>query len=94
MAHNYILQVTAGPSYDPKTHKIVAVNTPEPLSISSDLMDIELNVRVQVRLYRNFLQIPKQFQLQKLMPISKQLELQRSPQKLPIYIPLLLHSTS
>lgn len=48
MAHNYILRVTAGKSYDPKDHKVVAVNTAEPMSISSEHMDIELNVRVQV----------------------------------------------
>lgn len=54
MAHNYILQVTAGPSYDSKSHKVVAVNTAEPLSISSDAIDIQLNVRVQ-----NYRGLPK-----------------------------------
>jgi hypothetical protein len=49
MAHNYILQVTAGTSYDQSTHKVVAVNTASPLSIRSSDMSIDLNVRVQVR---------------------------------------------
>ena len=50
MAHNYILQVTAGPDYDCSVQNIVAVNTPEPLNISTEYMDIDLNVRIQVRL--------------------------------------------
>lgn len=48
MSHNYILQVTAGPGYDPKTHKIVPVNQPTPISVSSDLIDADVNVRIQV----------------------------------------------
>ncbi|KIN02290.1 hypothetical protein OIDMADRAFT_197413 [Oidiodendron maius Zn] len=47
MAHNYILRVTAGPANDPKLHKVVPVNSPVPLSIESDLIDIDLNVRIQ-----------------------------------------------
>ncbi|KAH8816492.1 hypothetical protein F5884DRAFT_725640 [Xylogone sp. PMI_703] len=47
MAHNYILQVTAGHEYDTKTHKIVPVNQPSPVSISSDLIDADVNVRIQ-----------------------------------------------
>ncbi|KAI9743569.1 MAG: hypothetical protein M1818_002884 [Claussenomyces sp. TS43310] len=47
MAHNYILRVTAGSSYDPSTHSVVAVNTAKPLRISSDLVDVDLNVRIQ-----------------------------------------------
>lgn len=49
MADKYILQVTAGTSYDASTHKVVAVNTAEPLRLSSNHMDLKLNVRVQVR---------------------------------------------
>jgi hypothetical protein len=48
MAHNYILRVTAGPSYETDTHKVVNVNTAEPLHIESDLVDVDVNVRVQV----------------------------------------------
>ena len=48
MAHKYILRVTAGPANDPKLHKVVPVNSPVPLSIESDLIDIDLNVRIQV----------------------------------------------
>lgn len=50
MANNYILQVTAGSEYDVKTHKIVPVNTATPVSIDTDLMSVDLNVRIQVRL--------------------------------------------
>jgi hypothetical protein len=49
MAQNYILQVTAGPSYDESTHKVVPVNSATPLSVTSPYMSIDLNVRVQVR---------------------------------------------
>lgn len=49
MADKYILQVTAGTSYDTSTHKVVAVNTAEPLTLSNEHMDLKLNVRVQVR---------------------------------------------
>ncbi|KAG0645452.1 hypothetical protein D0Z07_8624 [Hyphodiscus hymeniophilus] len=47
MAHNYVLQVTAGSEYDVNTHKIVPVNTSTPVSIDSELMSVDLNVRVQ-----------------------------------------------
>lgn len=48
MAHNYILQVTAGSEYDIKTHKVVPVNSATPVSIDSDLVSVDLNVRIQV----------------------------------------------
>jgi hypothetical protein len=48
MAHNYTLRVTAGSEYDPKSHKIVPVNTATPVSIQSELIDVDLNVRIQV----------------------------------------------
>lgn len=48
MAHNYTLRVTAGSAYDPKSHRIVPVNTPAPLSIESHLIKLDLNVRIQV----------------------------------------------
>ncbi|KAI1464123.1 DUF1769-domain-containing protein [Daldinia caldariorum] len=47
MAEKYIIQVTAGSDYDPDRHVVVPVNTHEPVKISSDLVDIDLNVRVQ-----------------------------------------------
>ncbi|KAK3985298.1 putative f-box domain protein [Cladorrhinum sp. PSN332] len=46
-ADKYIIRVTAGPDYDMDSHTEVAVNSPTPLKISTDLMDMELNVRVQ-----------------------------------------------
>lgn len=47
MADKYILRVTAGPGYDIAEHVEVPVNRPRPLRISSQLADIELNVRIQ-----------------------------------------------
>lgn len=47
MAEKYIVRVTAGCSYDVDKHVVVPVNTAEPVRLSSELMDAELNVRVQ-----------------------------------------------
>jgi len=46
MAENYILRVTAGTDYDLKTHHLVPVNSSSPTTLSSDLVDVELNVRI------------------------------------------------
>ncbi|KUJ18727.1 DUF1769-domain-containing protein [Mollisia scopiformis] len=46
MAHNYILQVTAGSSYDIKHHQIVPVNQPTPITITSPHLIASLNVRI------------------------------------------------
>lgn len=47
MAEKYIVRVTAGCSYDVDEHVVVPVNTAEPVRLSSEFMDAELNVRVQ-----------------------------------------------
>ncbi|KAL6401718.1 hypothetical protein AUP68_15597 [Ilyonectria robusta] len=47
MAENYTLRITAGPGYDEDGHVQVPVNMAQPIRISSDLADIELNVRIQ-----------------------------------------------
>ncbi|KAI9862407.1 MAG: hypothetical protein M1824_001400 [Vezdaea acicularis] len=47
MADKYRLRVTAGPTYDPETHKPVPVNEPTPMRISTDLADINLHVRIK-----------------------------------------------
>ncbi|KAI0595529.1 hypothetical protein F4775DRAFT_568697 [Biscogniauxia sp. FL1348] len=47
MADKYIIRVTAGSDYDMDQHVVVPVNTPNPVKISSELIDIDLNVRVQ-----------------------------------------------
>ncbi|KPM44590.1 hypothetical protein AK830_g1914 [Neonectria ditissima] len=47
MGDNYVLYITAGSGYDDTQHVQVPVNTAQPLRISSDLADIELNVRIQ-----------------------------------------------
>ncbi|KAM7191713.1 Protein of unknown function (DUF1769) domain containing protein [Naviculisporaceae sp. PSN 640] len=47
MADKYVLRVTAGPEYDIDKHVQVHVNKPDPIKITSEHMDIELNVRVQ-----------------------------------------------
>ncbi|KAL2128706.1 hypothetical protein VTI74DRAFT_8815 [Chaetomium olivicolor] len=46
MAEKYLIRVTAGPSYDLSSHVEVPVNSPEPVHISSELIDAHLNVRV------------------------------------------------
>ncbi|KAI1914205.1 hypothetical protein LOZ53_002089 [Ophidiomyces ophidiicola] len=52
MAHQdpskrYTLQVTAGPAYDTKTHRIVPVNADETLTIETEYSLIKLCVRIQ-----------------------------------------------
>ncbi|TQS39122.1 hypothetical protein Golomagni_00357 [Golovinomyces magnicellulatus] len=47
MAENYLLQVTAGPSYDCSRHQVVPVNSPKTISIESDFISADLNVRIQ-----------------------------------------------
>jgi hypothetical protein len=47
MADQYLLRITAGPSYDPQTHTVVPVNGPIPISISSEHCTVSLKVRVQ-----------------------------------------------
>lgn len=47
MADKYIIRVTAGSDYDINNHVVVPVNCHETVRISTDLIDAELNVRVQ-----------------------------------------------
>lgn len=47
MADRYILRVTAGPGYDTAQHVEVPVNQPQPIHITSDRADVELNVRIK-----------------------------------------------
>lgn len=47
MTDRYILRITAGSSYDPATHQVVAVNSATPLTINSKLLEARLNVRIQ-----------------------------------------------
>lgn len=47
MADKYVLRVTAGPTYDLADHTEVPVNTTTPVKISTSLIDVELNVRIQ-----------------------------------------------
>lgn len=47
MADKYVLRVTAGPTYDLADHTEVPVNTSTPVKISTSLIDIDLNVRIQ-----------------------------------------------
>ncbi|XDG08257.1 hypothetical protein ABKA04_007872 [Annulohypoxylon sp. FPYF3050] len=47
MADKYVIRVTAGSDYDLDQHIVVPVNSHEPIKISTELMDAELNVRVQ-----------------------------------------------
>ena len=43
----YLLQVTAGPSYDQSTHKVVNVNSDEAIFIENDLMACWIKVRIR-----------------------------------------------
>lgn len=43
---HYRLRVTAGPSYDPSTHKVVPVNAPETLTFETSSIAISLAVRI------------------------------------------------
>lgn len=47
MADEYLLQVTAGPFYDPASHQVVAVNSGTPTKVQSPLCDAYISVRVQ-----------------------------------------------
>ncbi|KAK7738557.1 hypothetical protein SLS53_006077 [Cytospora paraplurivora] len=47
MADKYILRVTAGPTYNLDDHTEIPVNSATPVHISTEHMDVELNVRVQ-----------------------------------------------
>ena len=47
MADQYLLRVTAGPSYDPSSHQIVNVNTPHPTKISSEHCEATISIRIQ-----------------------------------------------
>ncbi|KAL8700259.1 MAG: hypothetical protein Q9224_001047 [Gallowayella concinna] len=47
MADKYLLRVTAGPSYDPTSHQVVAVNSGTPTSVHSTLCTANVSVRIQ-----------------------------------------------
>jgi len=43
----YMLRVAAGPTYNPKDHQDVLVNTEKPVHISSDLIDAKIHMRIK-----------------------------------------------
>ena len=49
MAHHeqYMLRVTAGATYDTKTHQDVLVNSEKPIHLSSDYIDAKLHMRIK-----------------------------------------------
>ncbi|KAI3340764.1 hypothetical protein F4824DRAFT_400191 [Ustulina deusta] len=47
MADKYIIRVTAGSDYNIDNHVVVPVNSHETVTVSNDLVDAEINVRVQ-----------------------------------------------
>ncbi|KAL8714621.1 MAG: hypothetical protein Q9220_001569 [cf. Caloplaca sp. 1 TL-2023] len=47
MADKYLLRVTAGPTYDPTSHKIVAVNSGKPTHVQSQACTANISVRIQ-----------------------------------------------
>jgi hypothetical protein len=56
----YMLRVTAGPTYDTKDHQDVLVNTEKSVNISSDLIDAKIHMRVKD--YRGILEFPSPHQ--------------------------------
>ncbi|KMU80379.1 hypothetical protein CISG_02230 [Coccidioides immitis RMSCC 3703] len=46
-SERYTLKVTAGPTYDPKTHQIVPVNADETLTIETEHTTAKLCVRIR-----------------------------------------------
>ena len=54
VANQYMLRVTAGPSYDASTHKSVFVNTDTPCEVENDLIKAKIKVRI-----RNYHGLPK-----------------------------------
>lgn len=47
MTEKYIIRVTAGSDYNIDNHIVVPVNSPEPVKISNEFIDAELNVRLE-----------------------------------------------
>ncbi|KAG9236451.1 hypothetical protein BJ875DRAFT_227877 [Amylocarpus encephaloides] len=47
MAHNYILRVTTGSDYDIAKHQVVPVNEAKPITVDSEHISVDLNVRIQ-----------------------------------------------
>ncbi|KAI9708908.1 MAG: hypothetical protein M1820_003602 [Bogoriella megaspora] len=43
----FVLRVTGGPEYDPSTHQTIAVNTLQPIKISTEHLDASIDVNVQ-----------------------------------------------
>lgn len=56
MADNYLLRVTAGPSYDTSHHQPIAVNGPTSIHIDNEHATVNLHVRIQN--YRGRPQLP------------------------------------
>ena len=54
MADNYILKVTAGPTYEPGTQKPVPINSEQPIQIDSAHLSASITIRVQ-----NYRGLPK-----------------------------------
>jgi hypothetical protein len=46
-AEQYMLRVTAGPTYGTKDHQDVLVNTEKPVHISSDFIDAKIHMRIK-----------------------------------------------
>lgn len=90
MAHNYILQVTAGPEYDIKTHQVVPVNSSTPVSIDSDLVRVDLNVRIQVTALFLYIKPIVVTLEQQLTPST---ELPRPPPSISLHLTLFLSPT-
>ncbi|OWP04077.1 hypothetical protein B2J93_2085 [Marssonina coronariae] len=47
MAQKYVLRVTAGPGYETTTHQVVPVNDARSVTIDTEHINVDLNVRIQ-----------------------------------------------
>jgi hypothetical protein len=83
-ADQFLLRVTAGPSYDPSAHTLVHVNGPNALPISGDHCTANLKVRIQ-----NYRGPSYNLSWPRLT-----LTHHRSPSRLPFHIALLLLRSS
>lgn len=54
MAPKYMLRVSAGPSYDPSTHRLLVVNSSDALSFENEFVRVKVKVRI-----RDYVGLPK-----------------------------------
>lgn len=81
----YILHITAGPTYNTKEHEDVLINTEKPVHISSDLIDAKIHMRIKDYRGTTIHSAHTSYKPILIQPPT------RSPQRLTLHIALLLH---